>query len=250
MTAVSVVLAVYNGARFLRPQLDSVLAQLRPGDELIVVDDASTDESLAIVKATGSALLKVHASPANRGVLASFEQGLRLATHEVVFLCDQDDLWLPGKRDAFVGAFERDPGVLVVISDAQVIDANGVIVAPSFMAGRQGFAGSVVATLWRNRYLGCAMALRRRLLSLALPVPPGVPMHDMWFGALGRLAGRVVYLSTPYLQYRRHGGNVTPSRRQGAGQMLRWRWALLRALAGRWLAVRLRRHRSMAGEGA
>lgn len=250
MSSVSVVMAVYNGQRFLREQVDSVLDELLPGDELIVVDDASTDGSLAFLKGIASPALRVYANPSNLGVIGSFERGLLLAAHEFIFLCDQDDLWLPGKRAAFVAAFEQDPTVSVVISDAQVIDAQGRVITPSFMATRRGFEGSVFATVWRNRYLGCAMALRRSLLAAALPVPRQVPMHDMWFGAMGRMTGKVVYLPTPFLQYRRHTGNVTPSRRQSPPRMFRRRMALLTALCTRSLLRMLGFHSRPAGRAA
>jgi hypothetical protein len=108
----------------------------------------------------------------------------------------------------------------------------------SFMADRGGFDGSAIGTVWRNHYLGCAMAVRRTFLSRALPIPAHVPMHDMWLGALGAILGRVTYLPTPYLQYRRHDGNVTPTRsRASALQMLRWRVALAGAIASRTAAV-------------
>jgi len=250
MSSVSVVMAVYNGQRFLRDQVESVLGELLPGDELIVIDDASTDGSLAFFKGIDSPALRVYANPSNLGVIGSFERGLELAAHEFIFLCDQDDVWLPGKRAAFVAAFEQDPTVSVVISDAQVIDVQGRVISPSFMATRRGFAGSVFATVWRNRYLGCAMALRRPLLAAALPVPRQVPMHDMWFGAMGRMTGTVVYLPTPFLQYRRHAGNVSPSHRQSLSRMFRWRVALLAALCSRTLSRKLSFHGRTAARDA
>jgi glycosyltransferase involved in cell wall biosynthesis len=233
MSSVSVVMAVYNGQRFLLEQVASVLGELLPGDELIVVDDASPDGSLAILKSIDSPVLRVYTNPSNLGVIGSFERGLQFAAHEFIFLCDQDDVWLSGKRAAFVAAFEQDPTVSVVISDAQMIDAQGRLIAPSFMTTRHGFDGSVFATVWRNRYLGCTMAMRHSLLAIALPVPRQVPMHDMWFGIMGRMTGKVVYLPTPFLQYRRHTGNVSPSCRQSLPRMFRWRIALLAALCSR-----------------
>jgi hypothetical protein len=242
MSAVSVVMALYNGERFLREQVESVLRELLLGDEFIIIVDAATDSSLDILQDIVSPTIQVYENFSNLGVVASFERGLKLATNEYIFLCDQDDVWLPGKRTAFVAAFERDPQTLVVVSDAQLIDGNGVITALSFMATRGGFRGTIWNTLVRNRYLGCAMALRRELILAALPIPRWVPMHDMWLGALGSILGRVHYISTPLMQYRRHGSNVSPSRHQGWSRMLRWRLALLTALAGRLYRLALGRH--------
>ncbi len=240
--SVSVVMATYNGTRYLHQQLQSVLHELLPGDELIIVDDGSQDGTLALLESLDSAEVRVIRNPVNVGVSATFERGLYLSKNEFIFLCDQDDVWLPGKRSAIVAAFEQDPKALVVISDAQVIDAQGLVIAQSFMANRHGFNGSVMATVWRNRYLGCAMAFRRSLLAAALPVPRQAPMHDMWFGAIGRMTGGVVYLSIPLLQYRRHTGNVSPSSRQSLPRMIRWRVALLFALGTRMLSLRFGLH--------
>ena len=125
MSAISVVMAVYNGERFLREQVESVLAELQTGDEFIVIVDAAKDSSLEILQSVLSPLMHVYQNNLNLGVMASFERGLRRATNKYIFLCDQDDIWAPGKRTAFVNAFECDPKTLIVISDARVIDGNG-----------------------------------------------------------------------------------------------------------------------------
>ena len=242
---VSVVMAVFNGREFLREQVDSVLAQLDQGDELLVIDDASTDGGLASLGALALSRVRILANARNIGVILSFQRGLALASHDVIFLCDQDDIWMPGKRAAYVAEFERDSAICVVISDSEVIDSEGRVIAASFMASRGGFNGSVSSTLWRNRYLGCAMAIRRSVLEIALPFPANVPMHDMWLGALGAISGRVSYLPQPYMQYRRHRNNLTPSRSQKPWhQLVRWRLAMAWLLALRMLRVRLGMHRT------
>lgn len=226
----SVVMATYNGKSYLAEQLDSVLSQLLPDDELIIVDDGSQDGTPELIDALKSPLVRVVRNLGNLGVLATFERALMLSSKNIIFLCDQDDVWLAGKRAAFVSEFERDPSLLVVISDAELIDAQGAVTAPSFMALRGGFRGGFWATIFRNRYLGCSMALRRELLAVALPIPQSVPMHDMWLGALASAVGRVHYIAEPLMQYRRHGRNVSPARSQSWVKMLRWRMKLLQLL--------------------
>jgi glycosyltransferase involved in cell wall biosynthesis len=240
--SVSVVMATYNGKEYLAEQIKSVLAQLLPDDELIIIDDDSKDGTLELIGSLKSPAVRVVRNLTNVGVFATFERGLLLSSKDVIFLCDQDDVWLSGKRAAVVAEFERDPRILIVVSDAELIDENGCVIASSFMATRGGFRGGIFSTLVRNRYLGCAMALRRELLVSALPIPRSVPMHDMWLGALGSILGRVHYISVPLIQYRRHGSNVSPSRRQGWLRMLRWRLALLFALAGRFGRLAFGRH--------
>lgn len=236
---VSVVMAVFNGRKFLPDQIVSVLSQLEPEDELLVIDDASSDGSSEWLSSVNDARLRVHVNPLNKGVIKSFELGFSMARHSILFLCDQDDVWLPGKRSSFVNEFERDPQVLVVVSDAELIDSQGVVTARSFMEIRGGFQGDLLSTLIRNRYLGCAMAIRSKLLSVALPIPPSVPMHDMWLGGLGAAFGKVSYIPFPLIQYRRHNTNVSPDKSQGWVLMLVWRIRLLTLWMRRIISRRL-----------
>ena len=245
MNAVSVVMAVYNGRQFLSTQVASLLADLCPQDEVIVVDDASVDGTYEWLLSLAEPRIRLHRNTKNWGVRTSFQRGLALATNDIVFLCDQDDDWLPGKRAAFVDAFSRDPDCLVVISDAQIIDGESQVFADSFMRTRGGFHRGFWANFYRNRYLGCAMAVRQRLLLAALPIPPYVPMHDMWLGMLGCLLGGVLYLPEPWLRYRRHSSNVSPSSRQSWRRILAWRLNLLRAVTVRLTTLALRRFRQM-----
>ena len=249
---VSVVMAVYNGGPFLAEQVGSIRAELHADDELVVVDDASTDDSAQWMEALADPRVKVHRNATNIGIRATFERGFGLARHDIVFLADQDDVWLAGKRDAFVAAFQGDARAVVVVSDAQLIDGGGALLAPSFMATRGGFRSGWWSTLVRNRYLGCSMAVRRRLFAVALPVPAAAPMHDMWLGAVGSLVGTVVYLPAPYLRYRRHGRNATPLSRRSLPVMLVSRMRFLYALAGRflWAAATSRQRRRAQGTGS
>jgi glycosyltransferase involved in cell wall biosynthesis len=232
---ISVVMATYNGMPYLSEQLRSVLAQLLPDDELIIVDDGSQDGSLELINDLLSPLVRCVRNSQNLGVIGTFERGLLMSSNDIVFLCDQDDVWLPGKRDAVVQAFDKDPNLWIVISDAELIDARGEVTEPSFMAMRGGFRGSFWQTMVSNRYLGCAMAVRRELLCVALPIPRQVPMHDMWFGALASMLGSVHFIPRPLIQYRRHDGNASPSRSQNWMRMVRWRVALVLALTARLL---------------
>lgn len=235
---VSICIAVYNGESFLQEQLESVLSQLLVGDEVIVVNDASNDRSLLILQNINSPLIKVYTNSQNLGVIKSFERALNMATNDIIFLCDQDDIWLKGKRLAFVSAFENHPKATIVISDAKVINANGQITASSFMNARQGFKSGFFSTIFKNRYLGCAMAIRRSVLKSALPIPNYVPMHDMWIGLIGNLTGKVVYISEPFLLYRRHDKNASPVKRQSIHKMLVWRFKLLVAFFCRLVTIK------------
>ena len=226
-------MAVYNGEAYLRAQVESILAQLRPGDALIAVDDASTDGSAAILASFADPRLRVERHARNLGVLKTVERALELAEGEIVLLSDQDDLWLPGRLASVLEAFAAHPRATMVVSDATLIDAEGRVTSPSFFALRGRFSGNPLHNLVKNKCLGCTMAFRRAMLEIFLPIPPDVPMHDIWFGVLNGLYGSACYIDRPLVAYRRHGGNASTLTRAGLPRMAAWRLALLRNVAAR-----------------
>jgi glycosyltransferase involved in cell wall biosynthesis len=226
-------MAVYNGASFLRPQLESILEQLRADDELVVVDDASQDETAAILARTDDARLRLHRNERNLGVLATFEKALRLARGEIVFLSDHDDLWLAGKVEKILAVFAASPSVTMVATDARLIDAEGRTLAPSFFGQRGRFAAGAVHNFVKNKYLGCTLAFRNSMLPVFLPIPRDVPMHDIWFGILNALYGETHFLDEPLVAYRRHGANASPLVHTSFARAARWRYRLAKNLAGR-----------------
>lgn len=227
---ISVCMAVYNGAAYLQPQLQSILAQLRPGDEVVVVDDASQDNSVELLSDFPDPRVRLFRNEHNLGVLASFEKAMGLAQGDILFLSDQDDLWLPGKVDKIIEVFSLNPEITLVASDAQVIDASGRLVADSFFAQRGHFAAGILHNLLKNKYLGCTLAFRRSMLDHFLPIPKDVPMHDMWFGLINDMYGKTHYIDQPLIAYRRHGNNVSPSVGASLAQKLVWRWRLIKNL--------------------
>lgn len=223
-------MAVYNGAAYLRPQLQSILAQLRATDEVVVVDDASQDNSAEVLRSLSDARVHVFHNECNLGVRATFERATRLAQGDILFLSDQDDLWLPGKVDKIIEVFFLNPEITLVASDAQVIDASGRLVADSFFAQRGRFAAGFLHTLLKNKYLGCTLAFRRSMLDHFLPIPKDVPMHDIWFGLINDIYGKTHFIDQPLIAYRRHESNVSPSVGASFVQKVVWRWRLIKNL--------------------
>jgi glycosyltransferase involved in cell wall biosynthesis len=226
-------MAVYNGAAFLRPQVESILAQLRPQDELVAVDDGSRDDSVRILEEFEDPRLRVHRNDRNLGALRAFERTLNLARGDIVFLSDQDDLWLAGKVDRALEVFASQPGITMVASDALVIDEEGRTLSESFFSVRGRFAPGFVRNFLKNKYLGCTLSFRRAMLAKFLPIPPDAPMHDIWFGLLNELYGRTWFIDEPLIAYRRHRRNASPLVHTGPVQMLRWRYRLARNLVRR-----------------
>ena len=222
-------MATYNGSRYLRPQLDSILAQLGPDDELLIQDDGSEDDTLEIIGSYGDALIQGVENSSNLGVIATFGRCLSRARRPIVFLADQDDEWLPGKVDAMVAPFQ-DRQVTGVVTEAVIIDADNALTGESFF-GLMHSGPGVVHNFVKNSYLGCCMAVRREVLEVALPVPRSVRTHDGWIGITADLLGEVVFLPTPYVRYRRHDGNVSQMEPFGLADIARRRLALAAHLA-------------------
>jgi glycosyltransferase involved in cell wall biosynthesis len=238
-------MATYNGAAFVEAQLRSILASRRV-DEVVVSDDGSTDATLARIAGVDDPRVRVVAGP-RAGLIRNFENALSQARGDVVFLSDQDDLWLPQKVDVVMRALD---GADLIVTDCSVVDAGLRVVAPSFFA-LHGSGPGFARNLLRNSYLGCCMAFRRSVLERALPFPAALPMHDWWIGLVAERSGRVAFVDTPLTLYRRHGGNTSSASQPSVaslGTQLRWRLALVRALASRRLLMR--RDRRSSGPGA
>jgi glycosyltransferase involved in cell wall biosynthesis len=227
---ISVCMATYNGERFIYAQIASILPQLKGEDELVVVDDCSTDRSVSIIESFQDKRILLLRNPQNCGVLKAFERALRTASGEVIFLADQDDVWRADKVDRFISLFRARPDVSLVQSGIEIIDAAGNISAvPNTKLKR--FRPGVIQTLISNSYQGSAMAFHRSILEYSLPFPSDIPMHDMWIGITNHFVGKAAFIEERLLYYRRHGGNVSPSRHAPLLQMIRWRWSLVRNLA-------------------
>ena len=226
---ISVCLACYNGGRFIGEQVRSILASPRVS-ELLVSDDGSSDDTAQELAAIGDPRMRLLRGP-GRGAVANFEFLLGQAAGQLIFLSDQDDVWLPHKVEAMQRALERAD---LVVCDCSVVDGELRVIEPSFFRAR-GSRPGFLRNLWRNSFLGCCMAFRRSLLEHVLPFPAGVPMHDWWIGLMASRKGRVLFLDEVLTLYRRHGANATYAVVSQAplAQRLRWRLAMGAALLSR-----------------
>lgn len=205
-------MATYNGSKYVETQLRSILSQISSDDEVVIVDDASTDSTCNIIGSLNDPRIRLLSNTRNSGPLVSFERALLEANGEFVFLSDQDDIWLPAKVSTILRAFVENPTATMVTADSSMIDENGTLLAPSYYATRGGFSPGVLQNIIRCRYQGCNMAFRRSLLSEFLPFPRGYFMlaHDLWIGMANSLAGnQTLYLDHPLLLYRRHQANFS-----------------------------------------
>lgn len=208
---VSVCIGAYQGERYIALQLRSILSQLSADDEVIVVDDASTDGTCREISPLQDPRIVLIRNTTNRGVLRTFETALSRSTGDIVFLSDQDDLWLPQKVDTVLGAFAHDPDLMLTASDATLIDENGNQIGTSYYATRGRFRAGLWANVLVCRFLGCTIAFRSTLLRSAMPFPQATLVHhDVWLGCVNALiGGKTKYIVEPLVAYRRHSTSVT-----------------------------------------
>lgn len=229
---VSVALAAYNGASYIKEQIDSILGQLKSEDELVISLDPSKDDTQAIIesyceKDTRVCLYK----GTGEGAIKNFENAIGHCQKDIIFLSDQDDVWLPGKRGKVVEQF-TNPKVQVVLHDATVVDTQLKTLQSSFFEIKNSQSG-IIRNIVKNSYMGCCMAFRRSCLDVILPFPKKLPMHDQWIGLCCEWIGETVLIKEPLLFYRRHESNVSEMEHGSLVQMIRWRVSVLSAFLTR-----------------
>lgn len=231
---ISIVLCTWNGERYLPPQLDSLLAQTRRPDQVVVNDDASADGTWALLEAFAARAramdiaVDLQRNPANLGYVRNFADGLGRATGDLLFLCDQDDVWHPEKLERMEAEFLRRPGLGLLHTDARLVDADGGDLGCSLFEalemtpeeiGDEHAGRAFDVQLRRNTVTGATAALRRELLPGVLPVPEGW-VHDEWLALAFSTRAQVDCLEWASIDYRQHGGNQIGIRRRTAAERL------------------------------
>lgn len=210
--SVSVCMATYNGELFLSEQIDSILVELSDQDELVVVDDGSTDATISLLLsyAAKDARVKLFRNTQNMGVIKTFEFSLSKAQNEIIFLADQDDIWQPGRVSACLEIFDKSPEVSAVLVNAEVLAFHECTGISFYTAGSEPKL-SIISQLYINKFIGCCMCFRKSILTVALPFASRISMHDWWLGCCALLVGNVYFLNENKIYYRRHSSNASPS---------------------------------------
>ncbi|MFT6933804.1 MAG: glycosyltransferase involved in cell wall biosynthesis [Maribacter sp.] len=229
---VSVCMAVYNGAAFLKEQLDSILLQLEENDEVIISDDGSTDETLAIIAGYQDKRIRIYHSE-KRSIIKNFENSLKRAKGEIIFLADQDDIWYPKKVATmifYMGEFD------LIFSNASVFSKNteASYLLYDYNTTRTG----VLRNFIKNNYIGATMAFKREILNKALPFPSHIYMHDAWIGMTAELKGKTFFIKEPLIFYRRHDNNASETGKKSSNSFfkkMKMRYNLAHCLLMRFL---------------
>ena len=226
-------MATYNGAEYIQEQLQSILSQIGPEDEIVISDDGSTDATLDVIKSIGSPCIRIVQGPRMKSPSKNFEHALAQAKGDIIFLCDQDDVWQPNKVAVMLQALKT---AACVVSDCRVVDAQLNVMDPSFYQVVRKHEGRWYNLLVRNCYLGCCMAMRREVLDKALPFPKTVPMHDIWLGNVAAFYYSLRFIPDNLMVYRRHGKNASTTSDPSASslrQKLVYRYQIVAGLLSR-----------------
>ena len=207
MTRATVALCTYNGARFLRQQLQSIAAQTKKPDSVVISDDASSDDTVTIARefARSSPFpVDIHIHPARLGVSGNFDRAISLVNGDVIFLADQDDVWHPEKMERLLAVFD-DARVTCVFTDARLVDENGTSMDHTLWQQiRYRPSPRLFDTLAdRNVATGATMAFRAELRRLILPIPRDQP-HDWWIALLAAATDGLHPMAAALIDYRVH----------------------------------------------
>jgi glycosyltransferase involved in cell wall biosynthesis len=204
LTRASVCILTFNSGSYIAPQLQSIIHQLNEDDEIIVVDNNSSDKTRSIIEALKykDSRIKTCYLNANLGITKGFEISLSLALGKFIFLCDQDDVWLPTRLEKQIATLAYSD---LSICNASFTDENLNLLGCNTFSLR--FPKLGWSNLYKNAFIGCTMAMTREALDYMLPFPDGISMHDWYIAQVAYQVNlRVATLPEVLHLYRRHGG--------------------------------------------
>lgn len=200
---ISVCMATHNGEKYIKEQLDSILCQLAPDDEVVISDDGSTDRTLDIISEYKDQRLKIYhfkqpviTSHSHIYVAHNFENALGKATGDYIFLCDQDDMWHSNKVSKCVEQLNQFD---LVVHNFRLVDEFGTWLGKNLYEGNFKKQNLLICG---NIYFGCSMAFRRSFIDKIIPFPKYLLLHDYWIGAIIQMIGTMTYIDEPLMDYR------------------------------------------------
>jgi len=235
-------MASYRGGLYIQEQISSILQELGPNDELVIVDDASPDNTVDVISKITDPRVRLIRNASNSGYVRTFEKAILASRGEFIFLSDQDDVWIPGRVHRMLEGLQTS--AMVATNFAMLGGGPRPWIPPlkSTMDSRR-LANLLGIMIGYRAYYGCGMAFRRELIPVVTPIPEYVrESHDLWFAICGNMAQSIAHLEAPSLLRRLHDQNETPS-----GFRSLPRIAAARVMLGRLLLEASRRLRRRQG---
>jgi len=207
---VSVVMCTYNGEKYLKEQLESILHQTYKNLEIIIVDDCSTDTTISIIKQYMKIddRISFFQNQDNLGFLKNFEKALPLSNGSYIALADQDDIWKENKIEIFLKNIQNN---MLIYSDAIIIDKDSKVVGTQLIQPTNLLcAGKCNKIFFLNNVVsGNTLMFNKELLPYLLPFPKNITYHDSWIAYVASTYGSITFTSESLTYYRRYTEQVT-----------------------------------------
>lgn len=215
---ISVCIPVYNGACYIKEQIDSILSQIGDADEIIISDDNSSDNTLAIIESYNDRRIKIFKHKPILSKFSGTERKINIVASNVfnalshasgwyIFLADQDDIWLPNKVERVIAEFKN--GAECILHNNIVIDNSYNVLLDSYFKFSKP-SKNIIRFICRCFYQGASMAFTKKIKDLCLPCPDIAISHDHYIAILAWTHGKKIsFIEQPLLLYRRHGANVS-----------------------------------------
>ena len=217
---ISVCIPTFNGALYIKEQIDSILSELGPDDEIIISDDGSTDLTLSIIDEINDQRIKIfknkllttkiskdRTETILKRVSLNVQNALMHCQGDYIYLSDQDDIWKEGRISSTISYLNVNTPTLVVC-DCSVIDENKVITQESYF-DYVNPSDNIFRNVIKSSFHGCCMCFNRGLLDKIFPFPDYSLGHDLWIGLIAIKLGKVNFVHKSLLFYRRHSATVT-----------------------------------------
>jgi glycosyltransferase involved in cell wall biosynthesis len=234
---ISVCMATYNGDKYIKKQLESILYQLDINDEIIISDDSSIDDTLEIIESFNDTRIKLDKNQKFQSPIFNFENAIKHSEGDIIILSDQDDIWHFNKIEIIKKSITSHK-ICLQMYNGNCIDSSGNVIKNDLF-NYLGVEYGLLSNIKKNSFIGCNVAFSKELLKVILPFPKDIPMHDMWIGSCAYLFGEVKFIDNKIFSYRLHENNFT-GKATSFFQKIKWRILLVKNLAIRMVAIKVR----------
>lgn len=221
MSTVAIVMATYNGEKYIREQIDSILSSTHQDFELFIYDDGSKDSTVSIIneyQTNSPSQIHVFQNEVNLGLTTNFLRALCRTSANYVMFCDQDDFWKPTKIELtlkHMKQVEEQVGQhipVAVFTDAFVADQDLAVIEESFFESTHldPMMTDLPHLLMENKLIGCTVMINGELRRIIQenPFPQKAKYHDWWVALIASSMGRLYFINESTLYYRQHSGNI------------------------------------------
>ena len=210
---ISIAMCSYNGERFIKEQIDSILYQTYSNFELIITDDCSSDKTIEIIKnyQENDKRIKLYQNETNLGFVKNFEKSISLCTGDYIALADQDDIWKKDKLKTFIENIGEN---VLIYSDALLIDEHASSMEKELIRpDKDLISGSNNrAFILENCISGNTLMFKKELVEQILPIPDDISFHDRWIAFVASTYGSIIFTDEPMTYYRRYSEQITKKR--------------------------------------